>query len=460
MLATTKTEEILQKQRSFFQTGTTKAIEFRIETLKTLKRSLIDDREEILQALKQDFHKSYFEGVETELLFCTRQIDYALKNLKSWTKPKKVPAALFQLPASARVVAEPLGIVLIIGAWNYPVQLTISPLISAIAAGNCAIVKPSEITPHTSIAIANLIRKIFSPEYITVVEGGKEIVQDLIAHKFDRIFFTGSSRVGKIIMEAAAKHLTPVTLELGGKSPCIIEPDIDLDKTARRIAWGKFLNCGQTCIAPDYVLIHRSIKSVFLNKLKENIEQFYGTDPEQSPDYARIVNDFHFQRLLSAIEPQKVVIGGQSNAETCYIAPTVMNDVTWSDRIMEEEIFGPILPVLEYEDLEAAIAQINDRPKPLALYLFTHDRTTQKRVLQTTSSGNVCLNDTVMQIVSEYLPFGGVGESGMGTSHGKMGFDTFSHQKSILQRSFLLDLPLRYPPYTQFKAKFFNFFLR
>ncbi|MBP0016337.1 MAG: aldehyde dehydrogenase [Cyanobacteria bacterium SBLK] len=460
MLVTTKTEEILQKQRCFFQTGKTRAIDFRREALKTLKHLLIADREKILLALKQDFNKSNFESIETELLFCTRQIDYTLKNLKSWIKPDKVPASLFQLPASARIVAEPLGIILIIGAWNYPVQLTLSPLISAIAAGNCAIIKPSEITSRTSVAIAHLIGQAFPSEYITVIEGGKDIVRDLIAHKFDRIFFTGSSRVGQIIMEAAAKHLTPVTLELGGKSPCIIEPDIDLDITARRVAWGKFLNCGQTCIAPDYVLIHRSIKTAFLKKIQEKIEQFYGSDPERSPDYAKIVNDFHFQRLLSAIEPQKVVIGGKSNAETRYIAPTVMDGVTWDDRIMEEEIFGPILPVLEYEDLEAAIAQINARPKPLALYLFTNKKKTRERVLQATSSGNVCLNDTLMQIVSEHLPFGGVGESGMGTSHGKIGFNTFSHQKSILQRSFWLDLPLRYPPYTEIKAKFFNFFLR
>ncbi|MEM9541162.1 MAG: aldehyde dehydrogenase [Cyanobacteria bacterium P01_E01_bin.42] len=459
MLAT-KTDDFIEKQNHFFQTGKTKELHFRIEALKKLKHLLITNKEDLLLALKQDFNKPSFESIETELVFCTRQIDYVLKNLKSWTKPKRVPADLFQLPASARIIAEPLGVVLIIGAWNYPVQLTLSPLISAIAAGNCAIVKPSEITARTSIAIANLIRQAFPPEYITAIEGGKEVVQDLIAHKFDRIFFTGSSKVGKIIMEAAAKHLTPVTLELGGKSPCIIEPDANIEITAKRVVWGKFLNCGQTCIAPDYVLIHRSVKTAFLDKIEEKIAEFYGSDPEKSPDYARIVNDFHFQRLLEAIAPQKVAIGGKSNAETRYISPTVMDNVTWSDRIMEEEIFGPILPLIEYDDLEDAIAQISARPKPLALYLFTQNQNTQKRVLQATSSGTVCLNDTVMQIVSEHLPFGGVGESGMGTSHGKIGFDTFSHQKSILQNSFWFDLPLRYPPYTQIKAQFFNFFLR
>ena len=459
MLTTTKTEEILQKQRHFFQRGQTRTLDFRRDRLKTLKHFLLEDKREILAALKQDFNKSSFEGLETELVFCAREIDFVLKNLKSWVKPAKVPIDLFQFPASARIVAEPLGIVLIIGAWNYPIQLVLSPLIAAIGAGNCAIVKPSEIAPHSSVAIANLIRKAFSPEYITVVEGGKEVVQDLISHKFDRIFFTGGAKVGKIIMEAAAKHLTPVTLELGGKSPCIVEPDIDIEKTARRVAWGKFVNCGQTCIAPDYILIHRSIKKDFLDKIKIKIEQFYGTDPEQSPDYARIINDFHFRRLLDLIDPQKVIMGGKNNAETRYLAPTVMNDILWSDRVMEEEIFGPILPVLEYENIEDAIAQINARPKPLSLYLFTQNKTTQKRVLQATSSGNVCCNDILMQIVSEHLPFGGVGESGMGAYHGKIGFDTFSHQKSVLKRSFWLDLPLRYPPYKG-KEKLFDFFLR
>ncbi|MEA5468245.1 aldehyde dehydrogenase [Spirulina sp. 06S082] len=459
MLIATETTEILKKQRIFFQTGKTKNIDFRCERLKALKSFIINDREELLDALKQDFNKSNLEGLETELVFCVREINHTLKHLKSWTKSRKITADLFQLPASAKIIAEPLGIILIIGAWNYPIQLAIAPLISAIAAGNCAIVKPSEIAPHSSVAIANLIRKAFSPEYIAVVEGGKEIVQDLLTHQFDSIFFTGGAKVGKIVMEAAAKYLTPVTLELGGKSPCIIEPDIDVEKVAKRVAWGKFINCGQTCIAPDYVLIHHSIKVIFIAKIKDQIKQFYGTNPETSPDYARIINDFHFQRLSSLIDPKKVVIGGEKNPETRYIAPTVMNDVTWRDRIMEEEIFGPVLPILEYHNLEDAIAEINARPKPLSLYLFTHNQTTQERVLTATSSGNVCINDTLMQIASSHLPFGGVGNSGMGAYHGKIGFETFSHQKSVLNRSFLLDLPLRYPPYKG-KLKFFNFFLQ
>lgn len=455
----TATTETLKKQRQFFQSEKTKNIDFRREQLKALKRFIIEDKKVLLSALKKDFNKSEFEGLETELVFCVREIDYVLKQLKSWMKPKKVPWDLFQFPASAKIIAEPLGTVLIIGAWNYPIQLVISPLIAAMAAGNCAIVKPSEIAPHSSVAIANLLRKAFPPEYIAVVEGGKEIVKDLLKHQFDRIFFTGGARVGKIILEAAAKYLTPVTLELGGKSPCIIEPDIDVEKVAKRVVWGKFINCGQTCIAPDYVLIHHSIKAVFLEKIKDQIEQFYGKNPEDNPDYARIINDFHFQRLVALIDSQKVMIGGENNPETRYIAPTIMNEVTWRDRIMEEEIFGPILPILEYHHLQDAIAQINARPKPLSLYLFTHNKTTQEQVLAATSSGNICINDTLMQIVSSHLPFGGVGNSGMGAYHGKIGFDTFSHQKSVVHRSFLLDLPLRYPPY-EGKLKFFNFFLR
>jgi len=323
----------------------------------------------------------------------------------------------------------------------------ISPLVGAIAAGNCAVLKPSEISTHTSSAIANLIQKTFDPAYIAVVEGDADTSKALLAEKFDHIFFTGGTAIGKIVMEAAAKHLTPVTLELGGKSPCIVDADTDLKDTAKRITWGKYLNAGQTCIAPDYLLVDRRIKSDLLTEVQKCVADFYGQEPEKSPDYARIISHRHFDRLVPLLRDGEIVTGGQTRPEDKYIAPTVIDGVSWDSPIMEEEIFGPILPVLEYQDLNDAIAQINARPKPLALYLFSKDKQKQQQVLQQTSSGGVCLNDTVMQVGVTTLPFGGVGDSGMGNYHGKASFDTFSHFKSVLKKGFWFDLNWRYPPY-------------
>ena len=438
--------EIIAKQRQFFQTGKTKDLAFRIAQLQILKQLVMENKSAIIQALKSDLHKPEFETYATEI-GVNKEIDYALKHINNWTKPKKaaVPWDLFSY--SAKIYPEPLGVILIIGPWNYPFQLIISPLVGAIASGNCTIIKPSEFAPHTSNLISELIHKYFSPEYITVIPGSVETSQQLLAEKFDHIFFTGGTAIGKIVMAAAAKHLTPVTLELGGKSPCIIDTDINLEHTAKRITWGKFINAGQTCIAPDYLLVDQKIKPDLINALKKYLQEFYGENPATSPDYARIIHQKHFHRLTNLLKCGKVIIGGETKPEELYIAPTLLDNVSLEDAVMQDEIFGPILPIIEYTDINEAITLINSRPKPLALYLFSQNKNLQKRILQETSSGGVCINDTVMQVAVSYLPFGGVGDSGMGSYHGKASFNTFSHYKSVLQNSLPWDIDWRYAPY-------------
>ncbi|MBE9163136.1 aldehyde dehydrogenase [Tychonema sp. LEGE 06208] len=437
--------DIIGQQRQFFATGKTKDVDFRIEQLKHLKSAIELHQSRIVAAVKADLNRPEFEAYFE--IASIAEVNYAIKNLKSWVKPKKVPTSIDQFPASARIYPEPLGVVLIVGPWNYPFQLMISPLVGAIAAGNCAILKPSEIASHTSEVVADMISKTFDPAYVAAVEGGVEISKQLLAEKFDHIFFTGGTKIGKIVMEAAAKHLTPVTLELGGKSPCIVDSDIQIEYTAKRIAWGKFINAGQTCIAPDYLLVDKKIKPDLMSAIKTALHEFYGEDPQQSPDYSRIINQHHLKRLVEFIKDGEIVAGGKSNAEDRYISPTVIDKVSWDSPVMQDEIFGPILPVLEYDDFGEAIAQINARPKPLALYLFSKDKEKQQRVLRETSSGGLCINDTVMQVGVTTLPFGGVGDSGIGSYHGKASFDTFSHYKSVLQKSFWLDLKWRYAPY-------------
>lgn len=451
--------ELLEQQRKLFATGTTKKLDFRLAQLQRLKQAIQHSEPKIINALKSDLNKPELESFFEVGLGVIQEINYTLKQLKSWIKPQKVKTPIDQFPASAKIYSEPLGVVLIIGPWNYPFSLMMSPLVGAIAAGNCAVLKPSEIAPHTSAIVAEIITKTFDPNYITVFEGGVETSLHLLAEKFDHIFFTGGAKVGKIIMEAAAKHLTPVTLELGGKSPCIVEADINLETTAKRITWGKFLNSGQTCIAPDYLLVNREIKSDLIVSLKKCIQEFYGTDPATSPDYPRIISHQHFQRLSSLLQTGNIIIGGQTHPETRYIAPTLIENVSLDSPIMQEEIFGPILPIVEYNDLEEAITLVNSRPKPLALYLFSQDKAKQNRVLQATSSGGVCINDTVVHFSLRDLPFGGVGDSGMGCYHGKASFDTFSHKKSVLKKSFILDLDWRYAPYSHAKLKLLKKFL-
>jgi acyl-CoA reductase-like NAD-dependent aldehyde dehydrogenase len=456
MLTTTPITEIISRQRQFFATNKTKEVKFRCEQLQKLRTAIKKNAQAILDALHADLHKPEFEGYFE--LAVTQDIDYALKHINSWVKPKKVKTPLTQFPASAYIYPEPLGVVLIIAPWNFPFSLMISPLIGAIAAGNCAILKPSEIAPHTSKVLNSVIEAIFEPEYIAVVEGGVETTQQLLQEKFDHIFFTGGTKVGKIIMEAAAKHLTPVTLELGGKSPCIVDRDLNLIEAAKRITWGKFINAGQICVAPDYLLVDKVIKADLLTEIKKCIHNFYGERPDESPDYSRIINQNQFARLVGLLSDGEVIVGGDTRESDRYIAPTVIDDVALDTPIMQEEIFGPILPVIQYENLEEAIAIINSRPKPLALYIFSRNQELQQRILQATSSGGVCINDTVMHIGVNELPFGGVGDSGIGSYHGFASFDTFSHHKSVLRKSFLFELNWRYVPYQakleQFKKMF------
>ncbi len=438
-------KETLKKQRDFFATGKTQNVDFRIEQLIKLKTAIRQRESDIIKALYVDLRKPELEGyIELAVL---QDITYALKHIKSWIKPKKVSIPITQFPASAYIKPDPLGVVLIISPWNYPFSLMIAPLIGAIAAGNCAMVKPSEVSAKTSDILCEIIQDTFAPEYIATIPGGVETSQALLGEKFDHIFFTGGTKIGKIVMEAAAKNLTPVTLELGGKSPCIVDDNIDLKETAKRITWGKFLNGGQTCVAPDYLLVNQKIKAELIAEIQNCLQEFYGKDPATSPDFARIINQKQFDRLTSLLTVGNIVTGGETNKEDLYIAPTLITDISLDAPVMEEEIFGPILPILEYQNLEEAISIINQFPKPLALYLFSRDKQKQEQVLAHTSSGGVCLNDTIMQLGVPELPFGGVGASGMGNYHGKYSFDTFSHQKIVLKKSFLFDFNWRYAPY-------------
>ncbi|NJL01323.1 MAG: aldehyde dehydrogenase [Spirulinaceae cyanobacterium SM2_1_0] len=452
---------LIHRQRQFFQTGATRSRPARRQALQRLRQGIGEQQDAILAALRADLGKPNFEALGSEIVLCIDEITYVLRHWRAWMRPQPVAASLVQRPGRAYTLAEPLGTVLILSPWNYPFQLAIAPLIGAIAAGNTAILKPSEIAPHTSQAIARLVADCFAPEWVTVVEGDKEAAQALLAEPFDHIFFTGSTQIGKVVMRAAAEHLTPVTLELGGKCPAIVTPDITLKVAVRRLVWGKFINAGQTCVAPDYLLVHRSVQPALLGALRTTLREFYGEDPAASLDYARIVSDAHFWRLHDLLERDRprVVIGGETRPTEHYIAPTVLSGCTWDDATMAAEIFGPLLPVLVYDRLEEAIAQINARPKPLALYLFSTDAAVQRQVQTATSSGGFLCNDTILHLSSPRLPFGGVGMSGLGSYRGRASFETFSHRKSVLSRSFWLDLPLRYPPYAG-KEKWLKLFFR
>lgn len=422
-------------------------INFRKETLIKLLNTVIIYENEIIQALHDDFKKPAFESVLTETSQVVLELKHVIKNMKKWAKPRRVFPSLLNFPSKDYIYKEPYGKVLIIAPWNYPFQLALCPLISAVAAGNQVVVKPSELTPKTSEIIVKIIHKVFDKNHVEVVEGGIEVSQKLLSERWDYIFFTGSVAVGKIVAQAAAENLTPVTLELGGKNPCIIDETANLKLAAKRIVWGKFVNAGQTCIAPDYILVQKNIKKHFVNFLKEEITKAYGENPEESPDFARIINAKNWQRLVALIEPEKVVFGGESNPKDNYISPTLVEETALESPIMQEEIFGPILPILTYIKESEIAAVISKFEKPLALYAFSENPGFQKRIIQNYSFGGGCVNDTIIHFANKRLPFGGVGHSGIGAYHGNLSFDTFSHQKSIVKKANWLDLPLRYAPY-------------
>ncbi|GGF97139.1 aldehyde dehydrogenase [Paenibacillus albidus] len=442
-------DHMLREHKQFMESGTAASAAFRIRQLQNLKESIRRHEQRIIAALHEDLHKSEFEAYATEIGITLKSISHTIKHLRKWMKPLKSGSPLHLFPSKNYVIHEPYGTVLIIGPFNYPFQLLIEPLIGAMAAGNSAVLKPSENTPAVSAVIEAIIQETFEPQYIRVVQGEKEVTQLLIHARFDYIFFTGSVPVGKIVMEAAARNLVPVTLELGGKSPVIVDKSADLEMAAKRITWGKLINAGQTCIAPDYVLVHRDIAAELIVRLKQNILGFYGTDARQSPDYGRIINERQLHRLADILtrDGEKIIAGGKVCQEERYLEPTLLYPSTWADAAMEDEIFGPILPILEYGELDEAIRSINERPKPLALYLFTQDQLVEQEVLDRISFGGGCINDTISHVSSTGLPFGGVGNSGIGAYHGKHSFSLFSHRKSIVKRSTRFDLGIVYPPY-------------
>jgi len=436
----------VQRQRAFFQTGATRRVESRCAQLERFSAGLERNESALLAALQADLGKSPFQGYSTELGLVQAEIRHALRHLHQWAAATRRRTPWFVTPARGWVQPEPFGVALILGPWNYPVQLLLTPLASAIAAGNCVVLKPSELAPRTAEAIRALVREDFAEEFISVANGGAEMAEALLRERFDKIFFTGSTRVGRVVMAAAARHLTPVTLELGGKCPAIVCGDAPMELAARRIAWGKFMNAGQTCVAPDFVLVQRGVRETFVAALKRTIQEFYGDNPGQCEDYGRIVNVRHFERLVKYLGDGKIVHGGAQDASDLFLAPTILAEVAPDAPVMQEEIFGPILPVLEFDQLDDALATLRNRPTPLALYVFTRDRATEARVLAETRSGGACVNDVVSHMIGTGLPFGGLGESGMGAYHGWAGFDAFTHQRAVLRRATWLDTPFRYPP--------------
>lgn len=435
------------QQRKFFSEGRTHSLAFRRRQLLALQNAIVKYEPKLLAALKIDLNKAAFEAYETEIGIALEEISFTLKHLTAWAKPKRRPTPLMHFPSSSFLYSEPYGCVLIMSPWNYPFLLTITPLIGAIAAGNCSVIKPSEYAPNTADVMGRLLHEIFPSYYVDVVRGGRKANQTLLNERFDYIFFTGSVHVGKLVMEAAAKHLTPVTLELGGKSPCIIDETANIKLAAKRIVWGKFLNAGQTCVAPDYIFVHKNVKDTLIRAMKRYIDKFYYCAGSLSSDYPRIVSQKHFERLCGLLESGHVICGGYPYPDTIQIAPTLMDQVTWDSAVMQEEIFGPVLPILEYDDFGNMLTQVRSHEKPLALYLFTTDKMHENMVLSTVSFGGGCINDTIIHLSNPHLPFGGVGNSGMGQYHGIESFRAFSHEKSIIRKSNMVDIPLRYPPY-------------
>ncbi len=453
---------LLAGLRATFATGRTRDLSWRKEQLRALRRMLAECEEDLLGALRIDLGKPAIEAFLTELAFVRAEIDVTLKHLDRWVRPERVGIPVKQRPGRGRIHRDPLGVVLIIGPWNYPVQLLLAPLVGAIAAGNCAVLKPSEVSATVSATLARLLPQYLDPAAIRLVEGAVDETTALLEQRWDHVFYTGNGAIGRVVMAAAAKHLTPVTLELGGKSPTYVDASANLGVAAKRIAWGKFLNSGQTCIAPDYVLVDRSVADAFVEELGAAVREFYGDDPQASPDFGRIINGRHFGRIAALVDGEGAgtpAFGGGRDEADRYMAPTALVGTDPAARVMQEEIFGPILPILPVGGVDEAITFINDRDKPLALYVFAESKRVVERVLAETSSGGVCVNATLYHLVPPTLPFGGVGESGQGAYHGRSTFETFSHRKSVLRKPTRLDPPIAYPPYTEQKQKLLRRFL-
>jgi len=453
-------ETMIASQRAFFATGRTRPPAYRLQMLETLREAIRVSERDILDALHRDMKRSELDAYTTEVGSCLAEIRFAIKHLRKWMKGRRAGGSMLFPLSRGRVVPEPLGVCLILSPWNYPFRLAISPLIGSLAAGNCVVLKPSEISVHTERVIREMIAKHFEPELVSVVCGGADVAQQLLAQRFDHIFYTGGEAIGQAVMTAAARHTTPVTLELGGKSPCVVDERCDIDKAARRIVWGKFLNAGQTCVAPDFLLVHAHVKTKLIDAMKAAAVKFYGDSPRDSADYGRIINERHFDRLAQLLTDGDVVMGGQVDREDRYIAPTLIENVKADSALLTEEIFGPILPILEFSDVSEAIDRINSAAKPLALYVFSQDKVFQQTVITRTSSGAACVNDAVVHLTALSLPFGGVGSSGFGRSQGKAGFDTFSNPKSIFTQTTLFDIPKRFPPADKLGLKLLRFLLR
>lgn len=455
-----KINNIIKSQREFFRKGETLNISYRVKALKRLKEYILKYESEISEAIKKDLGKSDFESYMCETGLALSELSYMLKHIKKFSKEKTVYTPLAQFRSRSYKKPSPYGVVLIMSPWNYPFLLTIDPLIDAIAAGNTAVLKPSAYSPNTSEIIEKMIKECFDEKYVAVITGGREENAALLESHFDYIFFTGSQSVGKIVMENASKHLTPVTLELGGKSPCIVEKSANIKLAAKRIVFGKYLNCGQTCVAPDYVYCDEGIKEQLIDEIKKQIVKQYGKEPLVNSDYGKIINEKHFVRIKGLIDKSKVVFGGKADDKNLKIEPTVIDNVTFEDKIMQEEIFGPLMPVLTYKNIDDAIFKINSMAHPLALYIFTSSKSVAKKVISKCGFGGGCVNDTIIHLATTEMGFGGFGESGMGSYHGKAGFETFSHYKSIVDKKTWIDLPMRYQPYKSINSRLIHFFLK
>lgn len=453
-------QNVLEKQKAYFQSGATYPLQARKDALKRLKKAIEERTKEICDALQKDLGKSHFESYTCEIGMALDEIGYMLKNLQKFAKAKRVKSPLAQFPSKSFTLNVPRGNTLIISPWNYPFLLTIDPLVDALASGNTAIVKPSAYSPATSELLKMLLSECFNEELVAIVTGGRAENACLLKQKFDFIFFTGSQAVGKEVLKCASEHLTPVALELGGKSPCIVDETADIPLSVKRIVFGKFLNCGQTCVAPDYILCHRKIKNQLIQEIIRQIKTQFGENPLENPNYGKLINEKHFTRISGLLDAEKVAFGGRVDENALRIEPTVLDNVTWQDKVMQEEIFGPVLPVLTFDDFDEIYPLLAGKQKPLALYLFTKDKKRAKQAFARLQFGGGCINDTIIHLATPRMGFGGVGESGMGAYHGKTGFDLFSHQKSVVDKKTWLDIPIRYQPYTEKKFKWVRRFLK